>query len=254
MSFALPGTQAEMYSTRDPRVFEYVMSREKGRGNFDNFVKGTGVAELSRELLGEGIFAVDGHKWLVQRKLASGMFTTRFLRDEMTGVFATGCQHLVQLLSSVGSNHPVDMYDLFNRFTLDHFVELAFGVHLGQVEATPSLHSKRSVTAPAAAAAATASSAAAATAASSSSSVAGTQPAGVSKQQMEESAAFAVAFDAAQNAVFRRFTMPIFAWKLMRLLNVGFERRFANAMKVINAFAARVIASKRASTYVCLIS
>ncbi|KAG3250645.1 hypothetical protein PI124_g4714, partial [Phytophthora idaei] len=62
-----------------PQAFEDVFKNQ-----FDNFPKGPKKAEYLRELLGEGIFAVDHEKWHHQRKTASNLFTMRALRDSMT--------------------------------------------------------------------------------------------------------------------------------------------------------------------------
>lgn len=69
--------------TRNVRNVEYVMSQKKGN-NFNNYIKGHIVKEVTAEMLGNGIFAVDGKEWRTQRKLASHMFTLRFLRYALT--------------------------------------------------------------------------------------------------------------------------------------------------------------------------
>ncbi|KAF4137754.1 putative cytochrome P450 [Phytophthora infestans] len=51
-----------------PQAFEDVFKNQ-----FDNFPKGPKKAEYLRELLGEGIFAVDHEKWYRQRKTASNL-------------------------------------------------------------------------------------------------------------------------------------------------------------------------------------
>ncbi len=48
--------------------------------NFSNYPKGEKVADLLSDLLGHGIFAVDGKAWEVQRKIASHMFSVSKLR------------------------------------------------------------------------------------------------------------------------------------------------------------------------------
>ena len=45
--------------------------------NFANYPKGPMFSEAFKDLLGEGIFAVDGHKWKTQRKTASHEFTVK---------------------------------------------------------------------------------------------------------------------------------------------------------------------------------
>ena len=50
-------------------------------------VQGTFNYENTSDLLGDGIFAVDGDKWRQQRKIASYDFSTRALRDFSGAVF-----------------------------------------------------------------------------------------------------------------------------------------------------------------------
>ncbi|CAI5723794.1 unnamed protein product [Hyaloperonospora brassicae] len=109
-----------------PKAFEDVLKNQ-----FDNFPKGQRKTEYLREFLGEGIFAVDHDKWYCQRKVASNLFTMRSLRDSMTSTIQ---RHLVVLERIFGraaeKNDPVDLYRLFNRFTMEAFTEIAFGVKM----------------------------------------------------------------------------------------------------------------------------
>uniref|UniRef100_M8CUK2 Cytochrome P450 704C1 n=1 Tax=Aegilops tauschii TaxID=37682 RepID=M8CUK2_AEGTA len=68
--------------TVDPANVEYIL-----RTNFANYGKGAMTHDALEDLLGDGIFNVDGAKWRHQRKVASFEFTTRALRDYSSGVF-----------------------------------------------------------------------------------------------------------------------------------------------------------------------
>ncbi|GMF24441.1 unnamed protein product [Phytophthora lilii] len=109
-----------------PEAFEDVFKNQ-----FDNFPKGPKKAEYLRELLGEGIFAVDNEKWYRQRKTASNLFTMRALRDSMTSTIQ---RHLVVLerifRRAAETNDTVDMFRLLNRFTMEAFTEIGFGVEM----------------------------------------------------------------------------------------------------------------------------
>lgn len=62
------------------------------------------------DLLGDGIFAVDGDKWRHQRKLASFEFTTRNLRDYSSVVFRRKAIALALVISEAAdSNRAVDI-------------------------------------------------------------------------------------------------------------------------------------------------
>lgn len=53
----------------------------------------------SKELFGDGIFAVDGDKWRQQRKLASFEFSTKVLRDFSGVIFKKNAAKLAHIIS-----------------------------------------------------------------------------------------------------------------------------------------------------------
>merc|ERR1712232_509937 len=59
-------------ATTDPKVIEHFL-----KTNFDNYVKGDAFRKPFTDLLGDGIFNVDGHLWYHQRKISSRMFTKK---------------------------------------------------------------------------------------------------------------------------------------------------------------------------------
>jgi len=54
--------------------------------SFPNFVKGRRFLDNFGELLGRGIFSVDGEEWKTQRKVASHLFKTKNLKTAMEEV------------------------------------------------------------------------------------------------------------------------------------------------------------------------
>lgn len=56
---------------------------------------------------------------------------------------------------------------------------------------------------------------------------------------------FAKAFEDATELTLMRFVMPPFAWKTMRFLGVGFERRLLEAVRVVHEFADNTVLSRR---------
>ncbi|KAH0924945.1 hypothetical protein HID58_017201, partial [Brassica napus] len=94
--------------TADPRNVEHVL-----KTRFDNYTKGQNNRENLGDLLGHGIFAVDGEKWKQQRKLASFEFSARVLRDFSCSVFRTNA-----------------VKDMLMRCTLDSIFKVGFGVEL----------------------------------------------------------------------------------------------------------------------------
>lgn len=113
------------------RVLRMLWQREK---KFRNYVKGRAWYERFEELLGDGIFNVDGDEWAIQRKTASHMFPVRSLRDDMSTVFRAHGRDVVALLDNVAATgRTIDMQDLFFKFTFDSIGEIAFGVNLGSL-------------------------------------------------------------------------------------------------------------------------
>uniref|UniRef100_K3WMQ8 Cytochrome P450 n=1 Tax=Globisporangium ultimum (strain ATCC 200006 / CBS 805.95 / DAOM BR144) TaxID=431595 RepID=K3WMQ8_GLOUD len=114
-----------------PQAFEDVFKHQ-----FACFPKGPFFIDNLKDLLGEGIFAVDDAKWVHQRKTASHLFTMRSLRDSMTATVQTHAKVLHTILQrAVDSNTPVDLFKLFNRFTIEAFAGIGFGIHLGCLDA-----------------------------------------------------------------------------------------------------------------------
>ncbi|PKI77758.1 hypothetical protein CRG98_001882 [Punica granatum] len=115
----------EVY-TSDPANVEYIL-----KTNSDNYGKGGYNHSLLSDLLGDGIFTVDGEKWRKQRKISSYEFSTKVLRDFSSAVFRTNAAKLANILSKVAvNNQVVDMQDLFMKSTLDSIFKVAFGVEL----------------------------------------------------------------------------------------------------------------------------
>ncbi|OWZ09938.1 Unspecific monooxygenase [Phytophthora megakarya] len=110
-----------------PEAFEDVLKNQ-----FNNFPKGSFMCENLRDLLGDGIFAADGDQWVHQRKTASNLFTMRSLRDSMTTTIQRHALVLYQILQRASdSKETLDLFKLLNRFTIEAFAEIGFGVEMG---------------------------------------------------------------------------------------------------------------------------
>lgn len=65
---------------------------------------------ILKDLLGDGIFTVDGEKWRDQRKVSSHEFSARALRDVSAIVFKENAVKLANVLSeSADSDSPIDI-------------------------------------------------------------------------------------------------------------------------------------------------
>ncbi|CAN6823849.1 unnamed protein product [Brassica oleracea] len=112
--------------TADPRNVEHVL-----KTRFDNYTKGQNSRENLGDLLGHGIFAVDGEKWKQQRKLASFEFSARVLRDFSCSVFRANACKVVGFVTEFGlSGNSFDAQDMLMRCTLDSIFKVGFGVEL----------------------------------------------------------------------------------------------------------------------------
>jgi len=66
--------------------------------------------DVMKDLLGDGIFAVDGEKWRHQRKIASYEFSAKILRDYSSAVFKSNASRLAEIgLEAARNNQMIDM-------------------------------------------------------------------------------------------------------------------------------------------------
>lgn len=68
-----------------------------------------------KELLGDGIFTVDGEKWRQQRKVSSHEFSTKVLRDFSSEIFTENAIKLGNIFSDAAkSNQIIDLNVCFS--------------------------------------------------------------------------------------------------------------------------------------------
>lgn len=123
----------------DPKYVKFVFE-----DRFNDFEKGAAVRDRLFELLGDGIFSSDGEIWRKHRKVGSKMFSMRNLKNYMFQVAKKGndrwMKKLEQLRTDEDNNNCIDIYNLLSIYTLDVFVEIAFGFNLGIIESIPKPH------------------------------------------------------------------------------------------------------------------
>ncbi|GAB2269697.1 hypothetical protein Dimus_004619 [Dionaea muscipula] len=110
--------------TANPANVEYIL-----KTNFSNFPKGKPFTEILGDLLGHGIFNVDGELWASQRKLASHEFSTKSLREFVATIFEEEVRdRLLPLLESAVQHHlTLDLQDVLKRFTYDTICKVSLG-------------------------------------------------------------------------------------------------------------------------------
>ncbi|TMW62709.1 hypothetical protein Poli38472_005327 [Pythium oligandrum] len=125
----VPG-QPDLVILSTPESVEDVMKK-----HFESFPKGEYQSEVLRDLLGYGLVATDGETWFHQRKVASNLFTARTLRETMTESIRKHTILLRQVLDkSSRTGEPVDVFKLLNRFTMEAFAEIGFGINMNSME------------------------------------------------------------------------------------------------------------------------
>ena len=190
--------------------------------NFENYVKGEVLKNMFGDLLGEGIFAVDGSKWKTHRKLMSNMFSRNLLRNsaavmrqKLWGVLQdmedkisaseeteTGGAETetARLDNHCRKNAEIDMNDLLPRLLFDVTSKIAFGVDLNIVSKINSTKDDRQ------------------------------HP-------------FFTAFDEMSCVIYNRFSDPLYLMK--RRFGIGSEKHTAKLKCTIDDFAMGVIAERR---------
>ncbi|GAV62092.1 p450 domain-containing protein [Cephalotus follicularis] len=98
--------------------------------NFNNYIKGSRFSDVLQELLGDGIFNVDGHLWTLQRKIASHEFSTKSLNHFISDVVNSQISdRLIPFLShACNVNEVIDLQEVLQDFTYRNISTVAFGV------------------------------------------------------------------------------------------------------------------------------
>ncbi|KAL9235438.1 hypothetical protein vseg_010196 [Gypsophila vaccaria] len=203
--------------TSNPSNVEHMLKTK-----FDNYPKGKPTLTILGDLLGQGIFNVDGEHWRFQRKLASLELGSNSIRAYAHEVLAHEImdrliptleefksrensnqnqnQNYVSVrsdgLSCLGpqrSNLPMlDLQDVFRKFSFDNICKFSFGVDSAVLP-------------------------------------------GLDKE-----------FDVASNlSAMRALQTSSLVWRAKRFLNLGSERRLRAAIKKVNILAERIIKENR---------
>ncbi|XP_058751664.1 cytochrome P450 704C1-like isoform X1 [Vicia villosa] len=118
-------TRSAVY-TSDPANVEHMLVT-----NFSNYGKGRYHHDVLTDLLGDGIFTVDGAKWRHQRKSASYHFSTKLLREFSGSVFKSNAVKLAGMVSEAAiSNNIIELQDFFMKSALDSVFKVILGVEL----------------------------------------------------------------------------------------------------------------------------
>nr|XP_025653456.1 receptor-like protein EIX1 [Arachis hypogaea] len=126
-SYRLLSLSSSEVCTSDPTNVEYIL-----KTNFSNYGKGRHQYEILRDLLGDGIFTVDGEKWRHQRKTASYQLSSKLSRDYSSSVFKSNAVKLAAIVSEEAtSNKAIEIQ--VGLFKCIHFYNIYlnnFGYYL----------------------------------------------------------------------------------------------------------------------------
>ncbi|KAL6559216.1 hypothetical protein OROHE_006585 [Orobanche hederae] len=188
--------------TANPDNVEYML-----KTRFDNFPKGKPFSAILGDLLGRGIFNVDGDSWRFQRKMASlelGRISSRAYSFEVVNQEIN--HRLLSLLESSSvslkdnnESQHLDLQDVFRRFSFDIICRFSFGLDPKCLE--------------------------------------------LSSLPLSE---FAVSFDLASKLSAERAmaAFPVI-WKIKKLLNIGSEKKLRQSIKIIHMLARDIIRQRQ---------
>ncbi|GJX10394.1 cytochrome P450 94A2-like protein [Tanacetum coccineum] len=111
--------------TANPDVVKYVL-----KTNFQNYPKGVPTRDNAYDLLGDGIFNIDGEAWKFQRQVSSHEFNTKSLRHFVEEVVETELNHRLLPILATGATTQTtvfDFQDILQRFAFDNICKIAFG-------------------------------------------------------------------------------------------------------------------------------
>ncbi|EOY19050.1 Cytochrome P450 [Theobroma cacao] len=120
--------------TANPENVEYML-----KTRFNDYPKGKSFAMILGDLLGKGIFNVDGDLWMFQRKMASLELANFAIRAYAFEIVATEIKYrLLPLLSSFSGKDGsvLDLQEVFRRFSFDNICKFSFGLDPGCLESS----------------------------------------------------------------------------------------------------------------------
>ncbi|KAJ9536098.1 hypothetical protein OSB04_un000724 [Centaurea solstitialis] len=119
--------------TANPKNVEHIL-----KTNFQNYPKGKQFSMILGDLLGKGIFNVDGDAWLFQRKMASLELRKSMSKNAFENVkFHVENRLLPVLSSAAGSGKDggfIDLQCVFRRFSFEYICRFLFGLDLDSLE------------------------------------------------------------------------------------------------------------------------
>ncbi|KAI0076688.1 cytochrome P450 [Panus rudis PR-1116 ss-1] len=115
---------ADLFVTMDEEHIKFISAT-----GFNNFWRGRKQKERLELFLGNGIFNRDDDEWRLHRNMARPFFARERISD--MDLFGKYADSTLSIISSLTSGHaPIEVQDLYARFTLDTASEVLFGEKL----------------------------------------------------------------------------------------------------------------------------
>lgn len=112
--------------TANPKNVEYMLTT-----NFNNYPKGKPFSTILGDLLGHGIFNVDGDAWRFQRKMANLELNRYSVRSYSFQVVKEEIDNqLMPYLEAKVKGQVVDLQEIFRAFSLSTISKFSFGVKI----------------------------------------------------------------------------------------------------------------------------
>ncbi|KAF9928043.1 hypothetical protein BGZ67_007187 [Mortierella alpina] len=126
----LRGFNEDFVVLLDPSSIQHILAK-----NQPNYEKGPDFQEIFHEFLGSGIFNADGETWKTQRQLARPHFqTTEFRDSELINRHVNQLLRIIDKELAANPDSPLEVQNLFCRFTLDEATDFLFGDSVNSLE------------------------------------------------------------------------------------------------------------------------
>ncbi|XP_011625964.2 cytochrome P450 94C1 [Amborella trichopoda] len=111
--------------TANPKNVEHILKTQ-----FENYPKGKPFHTILHDLLGRGIFNVDGELWRFQRKMASYELGSQAVRAMVAKTVLAEIETRLEpiLADSVSKGSKLDLQDVLKKFTFDNICKISFGL------------------------------------------------------------------------------------------------------------------------------
>ncbi|SPO44319.1 related to Cytochrome P450 [Moesziomyces antarcticus] len=126
-AITMPALGGRVTSINRPEYIRWVQ-----KTNFENYVKGPYFQKSMGDVMSlHGIFVADGEVWRKQRKMASHIFSVGNFRTHVQTTIQRDLGKLNKLMHDASTKDtPINLPDLFFRFTLSSFSLMAFSADI----------------------------------------------------------------------------------------------------------------------------